>query len=44
MILEHVYIRREDGFSDEAIIKSLMKRFNLSEEQAAKKIQVSVDS
>ena len=37
-ILEHVFVRREDGYSDEEIINSLMKRFGLSKDQAAEKV------
>ena len=38
-ILAHIEIRREDGFSDEKITNELMRKFQLTEDQAKEYIQ-----
>ena len=41
-ILEHIDIRREEGYSDEEIIESLMKKFKLTDEQASEYLHPAV--
>ena len=38
-ILEYIDIRREDGYSDEKITNGLMKKFQLTEDQAKEYVQ-----